>query len=289
MAIVLDKQGLFASRLGEPEKARALTESALALFDRLDAQEERAAALNNLSNQNLYVRDLEGALACATEAHEIFESAGSLWGMAISLNLRGLSLAGLGEPERARSVLEQALSYWKHLDNEQGMGRCLLHLGFAICALGDFAESRCIQEEALMRLKAVKDTSFLPVSLTHLGYAHYFLGDHAEAGERFTEALQESMRYRLLPWAIYALSGLGLAARQKDPEKAVTLLTFATEHPLLLDAFTLGEPERVLVELSHELPENAFARARERGQRRDLERILRTTEEGVRIRPQGLD
>ena len=69
-------------------------------------------------------------------------------------------------------MLEQALSYWHCLGNEQGVGRCLLHLGFAICALGDYAESRRIQQEALARLKAVKDTSFAPVSLTHLGYTH---------------------------------------------------------------------------------------------------------------------
>jgi hypothetical protein len=51
MAIVLDRQGLFASRLGEPDEARALTERALTLFDRLDAPEARAAALNNVSNR----------------------------------------------------------------------------------------------------------------------------------------------------------------------------------------------------------------------------------------------
>jgi predicted ATPase/DNA-binding XRE family transcriptional regulator len=277
MAIVLDRQGLFASRLGEPDRARALTESALALFDRLDAPRERATALNNLSNQNLYVRNLEEALRRATEAHELFESVGSLWGMGVSQNLRGLSLAALGEPEQARSVLERALSYWNRLGNEQGVGRCLLHLGFAICALGDYAEAHRIQREALMRLEAIKDTSFIPVSLTHLGYAHYFLGDHATAGERFSEALRESMRYQLLPWAIYALSGLGLvAARQEKTEKAVTLLTFAKEHPLLLDAFTLGEPERVLERLSNELPPGAFARAEERGQTRNVEQITLT-------------
>jgi tetratricopeptide (TPR) repeat protein len=285
MAIVLDRQGLFASRMGEPDRARALTESALALFDRVDAPRERATALNNLSNQNLYVRNFEEALRRATEAHELFESVGSLWGMGVSLNLRGLSLAALGEPERARAVLERALSYWNRLGNEQGVGRCLLHLGFAICALGDYAEARRIQREASVRLEAIKDTSFIPVSLTHLGYADYFLGDHAAARERFSEALRESMRYQLLPWAIYALSGLGLvAARQEEPERAVTLLTFATEHPLLLEAFTLGEPERVLRELSRELPADACARAKVRGQTRDLERITPMLEDDFRVR-----
>jgi tetratricopeptide (TPR) repeat protein len=286
MAIVLDRQGLFASRLGEPDRARALTESALKLFERIDAFEEHAAALNNLSNQNLYVRNFEGALARASEAHELFESVGSLWGMGVSLNLRGLSLAALGKPDLTRSVLEQALAHWDRLENEQGQGRCLLHLGFAICALGDYAESRRIQRKALTRLEAVKDTSFIPVSLSHLGYVHYFLGDQAAAEERCSEALTESMRFRLLPWAIYALSGLGLvAAGQEKPEMAVTLLTFATEHPLLLDAFTLGEPERVLKKLSNELPAGAFARARERGQTRDVERITPMLEEGFRVRP----
>jgi tetratricopeptide (TPR) repeat protein len=202
--------------------------------------------------------------------------------MAVSLNLRGLSLATLGEREQARSVLEQALSYWNRLENEQGVGRCLLHLGFVTCALGDYDEARRIQVEALMRLEALKDTSFIPVSLAHLGYVHYFLGDHAAAGERFSEALQESMRYRLLPWAIYALSGLGLvAARKERPETAAMLLTFATEHPLLLDAFTLGEPQRVLEKLSGEMPGDAFARAAERGQTRDVGRIALVLGKGV--------
>ena len=286
MAIALDRQGLFASRLGEQDRARELTESALALFDRVDAPEERAAALNNLSNQSLYARNLEEALAHATEAHELFESVGSLWGMGVSLNLRGLSLAGLGKPEQARSVLERALSYWDRLGNEQGAGRCLLHLGFATCALGDYAEARRIQQAALTRLRAVKDTSFIPVSLTHLGYAHYFLGDYAAAGEVCSQGLQESMRYHLLPWAIYALSGLGLvAARKEDPERAVTLLTFATEHPLLLDAFTLGEPERVLEETSQYLPADVFARASVRGRTRDVGRITQMLEQDDRIRP----
>jgi predicted ATPase/DNA-binding XRE family transcriptional regulator len=287
MAIVLDRQGLFASRLGKPDEARGLTERALTLFDSLDAPEAHAAALNNLSNQNLYVRNMDDALARATEAHELFESVGSLWGMAVSLNLRGLSLAGSSRPEQARPVLEQALAYWYSLDNEQRIGRCLLHLGFTICALGDYAESRRIQQEALTQLQAIKDTSFIPLSLTHLGYTHYFLGDHATAGEMVSEGLQESMRFQLLPWAVYALSGLGLVAvRQGKPEKAVTLLTFTTQHPLLLGAFTLGEPERVLEALSDELTEDAFARARERGQTRDVDRITRMMEEDVRGRPQ---
>jgi hypothetical protein len=140
----------------------------------------------------------------------------------------------------------------------------------------------------LIRLKAIRDTSFIPVSLTHLGYTYYFLSDYATAGELFSEALQESMRYQLLLWAVYALSGLGLvAARHREPEKAVSLLTFATQHPLLLGAFTLGEPERVLEELSGELPDGAFARARERGQTRDVDRITRMLEEDARVRPRG--
>jgi predicted ATPase/DNA-binding XRE family transcriptional regulator len=285
MAIVLDRQGLFASRLGEQDTARALTESALALFDNVDAPEERAAALNNLSNQSLYVRNLDDALAYATEAHELFESVGNLWGMGVSLNLRGLSLAGLGKHEQARTVLEQALSYWDRLGNEQGAGRCLLHLGFAACALGEYAEARRIQKEALTRLSAIKDTSFIPVSLTHLGYASYFLGDFAAAGRACLQGLHESMRYQLLPWAVYALSGLGLvAARQEESERAVTLLTFATEHPLLLSAFTLGEPERVLEEIRKDLPAEAFARAEVRGQTRDVARITRLLEQDDRIR-----
>jgi tetratricopeptide (TPR) repeat protein len=286
MAISLDRQGLFASRLGEQDRARALTESALALFDRVDAPEERAAALNNLSNQSMYVRNLDDALAQATEAHELFESVGSLWGMGVSLNLRGLALAGLGEPEQARAVLEQALSYWNRLGNGQGMGRCLLHLGFAICALGDYAKARRVQQMALARLEAVRDASFMPVSLTHLGYAHYFLGDFAAAGEACSQGLRESMRFQLLPWAVYALSGMGLvAARQEEAERAVTLLTFATEHPLLLGAFTLGEPERVLEELSKDLPADVFTRARVRGQTRDVGQIMQMFEQDHRVRP----
>src|SRR5215203_3201515 len=104
----------------------------------------------------------------------------------------------------------------------------------------------------------------------------------------FSEALQESMRYQLLPWTIYALSGLRLvAARQQEPERAVTLLTFTKQHPLLLGAFTLGEPERALEELSDELPDNAFARTKERGQIRDVEQITRMLEGDVEGHPRG--
>jgi predicted ATPase/DNA-binding XRE family transcriptional regulator len=286
MAISLDRQGLFANRMGEQDRARALTESALALFDRLDAPEEHAAALNNLSNQYMYAQNLDEALARATEAYELFESVGSLWGMGISLNLQGFSLAGSGKPRKACSVLEQALSYWHRLGNEQGKGRCLMQLGFATCALGDYAEARRVQREALTRLRAIKDSSFIPVSLTHLGYAHYFLGDFAAAGESCAQGLQESTRYQLMPWAVYALSGLGLvAARQGKPERAVTLLTFATEHPLLLSAFTLGEPERVLAEMRKDLPTDVFARAEVRGQTRDVGRITQLLERDDRVHP----
>jgi hypothetical protein len=70
-------------------------------------------------------------------------------------------------------------------------------------------------------------------------------------------------------------AGLGLvAARQEEPERAVTLLTFATEHPLLLSAFTLGEPERVLEDMSKDLPVDVFARAEARWQTRDVGRIM---------------
>jgi hypothetical protein len=143
-----------------------------------------------------------------------------------------------------------------------------------------------MQQEALTRLRAIKDTSFVPVSLTHLGYAHYFLGDYAAAREMCSQGLQESMRYKLLPWAIYALSGLGLvAAGREKREKAVTLLTFATEHPLLLSAFTLGEPGRVLAEMSEDLSADAFATARVLGQARDVGRITQLLGQDDRVNP----
>jgi hypothetical protein len=89
-----------------------------------------------------------------------------------------------------------------------------------------------------------------------------------------------------LPWAIYALSGLGLvAAGREKREKAVTLLTFATEHPLLLSAFTLGEPERVLEELSKDLPADVFAKAMKQGQSRDIWLITQMLDQDVQIRP----
>jgi len=65
------------------------------------------------------------------------------------------------------------------------------------------------------------------------------------------------------------------------------LLTFATEHPLLLSAFTLGEPERVLEEMSRDLPADVLARARIRGQTRDIGRITQLLEQDDRLRPQG--
>jgi len=67
----------------------------------------------------------------------------------------------------------------------------------------------------------------------------------------------------------------------------VTLLTFTTQHPLLLGAFTLGEPERVLEELTDELPDDAFARAKERGRTRDVEQITSMLEGDVQVNPQG--
>ena len=77
----------------------------------------------------------------------------------------------------------------------------------------------------MIRLKAIKDTSFIPESLTHPGYTYYFLGDHTTAGEMFSEGLQGSMHYQLLPWAIYAPSGLGLVARQREPERVLEELS----------------------------------------------------------------
>ena len=55
----------------------------------------------------------------------------------------------------------------------------------------------------------------------------------------------------------------------------------------MLGAFTLGEPERVLAELSEALPDDAFARAKERGQTRDVEQITRMLEGDVQVHPRG--
>ena len=55
--------------------------------------------------------------------------------------------------------------------------------------------------------------------------------------------------------------------------------------PLLLSAFTLGEPERVLAEMRKDLPTDVFARAEVRGQTRDVGRITQLLEQDDRVHP----
>jgi tetratricopeptide (TPR) repeat protein len=275
-AMALVVQGALNLRKGEFERGQEEIRKAESILEGLDAPNERIVILPQLGLVAMLTRDYVTAQRVIEEALTLAQRESQIWGQAISLNFLGLLKLIQGQPEDARDLLNDSVSWWsKQKGLTYGKVRSLVHLGVAHHALGDYEKAQSIQEEALHLAQKTKDYSFLPLSQCNLAFHHYAQGKLGLAKAGFRTGLAEAKRFELLNFVWYGILGLGLvAAAEGYTRRAVTLLTFGLDRPGGYTGFLLGEPQRVLSDLRNSLSFTDFTAAEEKARGMELADLM---------------
>ncbi|MBZ0299280.1 MAG: tetratricopeptide repeat protein, partial [Anaerolineae bacterium] len=163
----------------------------------------------------IYARgEYRGAQTYYEEAYELVINAG---GDPVIILLRLSDIAAiLGEYEKARGILEQALSFLSDRSSQHSRMRFLLTLGDINCKLGRFEEARANFQEAREYSEALKATNSGGVALVSLARVAFGTGAYAESRAYCRESIRMFEDIHNQWGKAFALIHLGKAAQALD-------------------------------------------------------------------------
>jgi tetratricopeptide (TPR) repeat protein len=243
----------------EPPAIRA--KAMKVLFDIVEAQGEYSAAETGFR-----------------ETLALYRRAGDKAGVARCLRKLGGVASRLGDEERGRALLEQAVDAAMDAGDPLAAGVACLNLGQLALSSGRHDEGRIFWERSrvLLRQIPMSDAAVsLLLSKSELALAH---GDLEEATRLLAETVDASRAIGWQQGLVHAVDSLGaLAAARGDARGAVVLLAAAERHAEAIgvrhDAEEIARRER-LFGLRKALGDREFAAARDEGSALDVEGAL---------------
>ena len=210
------------------------------------------------------------------EALELYHDIGDPYGIANTLNDMGVVAAGLDQHRSAKKFHQECLAMRRQIGDLWGIGASLNNLGYLAFLDQEYASAKEYLLEGLYIQREIGDRYHIANCLNNLGASACALGEHHEAAAHLHEALQIAFEIGASPLVLEILAEIGalLATSEAgDGEQAAKLLTFVLNHPLA-DRWTRERTERRLAQLTPDLPLDALAAAREKGQAGELEGIV---------------
>ncbi len=131
-----------------------------------------------------------------------------------------------GDRAAARSQLEESVSLWRELEDEQGLALALQLLSVEMLSHGEHAVARSLAEESVAMFQRMETDAFgLAISLAALGIIVVSQGDYAPGSSLLEESIAIS-REAGDDWALsLPLRNLAVAAfKQGDYDRAAVLL-----------------------------------------------------------------
>src|SRR6266540_1966218 len=161
----------------------------------------RAKALDSAGFLARYQGDYAAAAAIINESLTIWRTLGDNQGIADALSNLGYVTLHQGDYVAARVMYEESLDLNRSLRNEQGYADCLSHLGSAAFYQGDTGTAQALHEESLAIWRRLGDVEGATYALYNLGDVLFAQGDYAAAALRFKESLTASVELGW-PWGI---------------------------------------------------------------------------------------
>ena len=193
---VLATAGEFPRFRGDPERALALKERAVAVLEGLDVTPQvtdmLAATLSDASDVLTRLDDLERAQDYADRALQLRRDAGDVRGIAHALEAVALVAERRRMPSRALSLYDEAVSLLEQTENFLEASFPLVGVSRARLALGEFGAARAAAEEAVRRSGSSGDSAARVHALAALGFVAAEEEDREEAVRLLAQARAEA-------------------------------------------------------------------------------------------------
>jgi predicted ATPase/DNA-binding CsgD family transcriptional regulator len=129
-----------------------------------------------------------------------------------------------GEYDQAKRSCEEALTGWRQIDGQQGIGRSLLCLATVARHRDDYLAAETLGQQSLTAFREIDDRWGAGRVLGHLGMLAWVQGDHATGTRLYEEALANLRAVGDLPGMLEVLLELGKGACDDgDLDRATTL------------------------------------------------------------------
>jgi predicted ATPase/DNA-binding SARP family transcriptional activator len=261
---------------GEYQEAHRLCQQSYDLFRESGDRPGMAMALKLLGIISGSLETYAEAQRQLQEALELYQDIGDPYGIANTLNDLAVVSAGLDQYASVRRFHRECLTIRRQIGDLWGIGTTLNNLGYLAYLDKDYSSAKELLQESLLIQREIGDQYHIANCLNNLGAAACALGEQQDAAEHLHKALQIAFEIGASPLVLEIMGEIGalLATTETgDGTQAAKLLAFVRHHPLT-DGWTRERAERVLAQLAPDLPLDAVATAREKGQAGELAEIV---------------
>ncbi len=148
-AYLLHVAGILATAQGDHDRAVALLEEGMSVYQDLGHKKGVSASLRELGFVAHEQGDYERAVRLHEQSLALAREFGTTFGIAFSLSALANALRARGDLSRATTLLEESLALSRGLKNAWGIVRTLASLGSVACEAGEYARASRLYEESL--------------------------------------------------------------------------------------------------------------------------------------------
>jgi predicted ATPase len=230
--------------------------------------------------------DYDRAVALCEESLALYQRMGHRKGTSGPLRELGVVAYHRGDYDRAVGLSEQALAITREFGSTFGSGLATCSLADALRARGDLERARTLLEESLTFLRRkpypLLVANALANTLVRLGSIECELGRDARASELYEESLRLGLRFGFMHHVVVPVEGMArVAAVQGRPQRAARLLgtsaALRDEMGLPLTLVERTDHEYAVNAARTKLEEEAFEEASARGYAMPLEKAISST------------
>jgi predicted ATPase/Tfp pilus assembly protein PilF len=219
----LSRQGRLLLRMARLEESKAVLEEGVTILEALGAQDDLSSSLSVLAVIAEAEGEQEKAIALQERSLEIFQEVDNKRGVATAHLRLGNVSYGQGNYEEARKGYQKSQLLFRDLGDQRGMAMCLNNLGSIADTLGEYREARWLYRESLAIKWDLGDHRGVAYTLNNLGFVSYLVGDYDLAETKLTESLAIFRDIGDRRGAAFALTNLGnVAFGREDYDTAET-------------------------------------------------------------------
>jgi predicted ATPase/DNA-binding SARP family transcriptional activator/Tfp pilus assembly protein PilF len=271
LAMVLARQGAACARLGQPEKAKALLERALALARGSDDAAEAAFALDRLGVLACERGEFETAYRLEHESLELRRALGDPSGVATSLNNLGSLAYAVRDHESAKRLFQECVGLQRQLGDSAGEAISLQNLGYTAFMLGDVEAAQRLLHDALAVTRGLGSRMLIARALLNLGDFSSALQRTEDARSYLEAALGIALESGAEPLMLEVMVGLsGAYRRAGDPVTALEIAALVLHHEMA-EPRSRSVATTLAASLQAELPSDVAGPALVRGRMMTIE------------------
>jgi len=276
IARVLQGLGILAMFRGELEKSEHLYRKRLAIYKEINDSFGMINAIGSIGD--LYVRmgEFGEAGRLLEKSVSRYKEMGLRYFLAIDIMFLSDSYIHLGRYEQAQEQLQAGLAHARSQGYRRIIAATLSRLGTIATAKGQYGKATQLLEESVDIFEATGRRAELDEALGLLAGVNLLLGDKNGAQQHLAGALKKTAAGSFFIYRLQILPPLCLfLAKSSEEERAVELYAMVSSYPFVSKSRWFSDVyENRIRESISSLSPDLVAKARERGQARDLDETI---------------